>query len=361
MNIEQKMECDRIAGKVDIAQLLHVLGIEYEQRGLEYWAICPSPEHSDDSPSWSITSDNSRFGVHNCFGCGYRGNIFTLVSTVKNIPFIQARDFIYDLFSIKKEKSNDIFLKASLSRFADNRQEEKNNVDYEKILSKLFKVSDNPNDEYKKYLIGRGVTDEQILKYGFMCAPPGTISDGDIRNRIVVLITKQGEIVSCYARSVGYDAESKIKVLHPKGERRSKDVFFGLDQLTSKPRVYITEGIFDAITIENAVKGTEFDGDVIALLTNSLFQEQVDALREHEYKEYIVVPDGDSGGDKLLQMSRSVLTISRQHTYYVKLQAGTDPGDYNNNLDELYDKLTKERKKLFEYKVLVARKKSLAR
>lgn len=55
-------------------------GIEVvEEKGTELWALCPSPDHKDRNPSWSISTET---GTHFCFSCHYRGNAYTLVSNL---------------------------------------------------------------------------------------------------------------------------------------------------------------------------------------------------------------------------------------------------------------------------------------
>lgn len=65
----------------DILLTLPELAIEVtkiNKKG-EAWALCPSPDHDERSPSWSINLDT---GEHHCFSCGWSGNFFSLVEAV---------------------------------------------------------------------------------------------------------------------------------------------------------------------------------------------------------------------------------------------------------------------------------------
>lgn len=69
------------------------LGIEItEEKGDEYWALCPMHlarmKRVDHNASWSI---NAETGLHSCFSCKYKGNLFTLVRDLKGPG--EARDF----------------------------------------------------------------------------------------------------------------------------------------------------------------------------------------------------------------------------------------------------------------------------
>ena len=64
-----------------VRDTLKVLHIEVEdEKGDELWALCPQHEKRtgkpDHKPSWSI---NTETGLHACFSCGYKGNLYTLV------------------------------------------------------------------------------------------------------------------------------------------------------------------------------------------------------------------------------------------------------------------------------------------
>ena len=81
---------------IDVEKVL--LGLDlplYSQRGVEVNGLCPMHKKrtgkEDQHPSWWI---NSETGVHICFSCGYKGNIYTLVSDVKGISYFDAQDYI---------------------------------------------------------------------------------------------------------------------------------------------------------------------------------------------------------------------------------------------------------------------------
>jgi hypothetical protein len=67
----------------DVETALLRMGIEVSQRADELLGLCPMhlerTGRQDSNPSWSI---NAETGVHHCFSCGYKGNLFTLVAEV---------------------------------------------------------------------------------------------------------------------------------------------------------------------------------------------------------------------------------------------------------------------------------------
>jgi hypothetical protein len=83
---------------IDVEKVLLGLDLSlHSQRGVEVNGLCPMHKKrtgkEDQHPSWWI---NSETGVHICFSCGYKGNIYTLVSDVKGISYFDAQDYISD-------------------------------------------------------------------------------------------------------------------------------------------------------------------------------------------------------------------------------------------------------------------------
>lgn len=75
----------------DIEGALDELGIEYKIRGDEATALCPSPQHFDNSPSWSINLDT---GKHHCFSCGFGGSFQWLAQIVMGVRQPEATAWI---------------------------------------------------------------------------------------------------------------------------------------------------------------------------------------------------------------------------------------------------------------------------
>lgn len=75
----------------DLEGALTELGIEYKVRGDEATALCPSPQHFDSSPSWSINLDT---GKHHCFSCGFGGSFQWLAQIVMGVRAAEATAWI---------------------------------------------------------------------------------------------------------------------------------------------------------------------------------------------------------------------------------------------------------------------------
>lgn len=75
----------------DIEGALADLGIYVKIRGDEGVALCPNPQHPDNSPSWSI---NMNTGKHHCFSCGFGGSFQWLVQIMRGIRAGEALAWI---------------------------------------------------------------------------------------------------------------------------------------------------------------------------------------------------------------------------------------------------------------------------
>lgn len=81
---------------IDVERVLLALDLSlHAQRGSEVNGLCPMHKKrmgkEDHRPSWWI---NIETGVHICFSCGYKGNIYTLVKDLKGIDYYDAKDFV---------------------------------------------------------------------------------------------------------------------------------------------------------------------------------------------------------------------------------------------------------------------------
>jgi hypothetical protein len=76
-----------IIGDGQVLKVLRRLQISIaNENNDEIQALCPGHElrtgKQDNSPSWSI---NTSSGLHNCFSCGYKGNLLTLIAEQKDL------------------------------------------------------------------------------------------------------------------------------------------------------------------------------------------------------------------------------------------------------------------------------------
>ena len=119
-----KNDLDKIKSKISIRNELEKKS-KIIQKGKDFWCCCPF--HEEKTPSCKINED---MGSFYCFGCGAKGDIFTIFTDLYNFSFVDAVKELssqagiqIDFQSIEKNnqdsKINEI-LEASCKWFEDN-------------------------------------------------------------------------------------------------------------------------------------------------------------------------------------------------------------------------------------------------
>ena len=77
-------EIDEIRAAANIVDIISSYQ-DLTQKGKNYFGICPF--HEDHSPSMSVSVEKQ---IYKCFSCGASGNVFTYVSEIENVSFMEA-------------------------------------------------------------------------------------------------------------------------------------------------------------------------------------------------------------------------------------------------------------------------------
>jgi DNA primase len=143
--IKEKLNIDDIIGSY----------IKLEKAGSNFKGKCPF--HNEKTPSFFISPDR---GTYYCFGCGAKGDIFTFVQEFEGLDFRGALKNLALRAGVELEKEN---------------PEERNEKDrlYSILEQATFFFQKNlaDNNDAKKYLFGRGLTEETIKEWSVGYAP----------------------------------------------------------------------------------------------------------------------------------------------------------------------------------------------
>lgn len=74
-----------------ISQYVHL-----KRSGRNYFGLCPF--HNEKSPSFSVSPEKQIF---HCFGCGVGGNVFTFLTKIEGINFVEAIQMLADRANIQ--------------------------------------------------------------------------------------------------------------------------------------------------------------------------------------------------------------------------------------------------------------------
>ena len=70
------------------------------RQGTRFVGLCPYPDHSEKTPSFSVTPDR---GFYYCFGCSRGGDAIKLVSELKNFSFVDAVSYLAERSGVELE------------------------------------------------------------------------------------------------------------------------------------------------------------------------------------------------------------------------------------------------------------------
>lgn len=135
----------------------------FKQGGRSLMGLCPFPDHSEKSPSFSVSQDKQ---LYHCFGCGKSGNIYSFLRDYYGYSFVESIEYLAKKAGIP------------LPTGSVNPKERSQTSDKKKLLSlalefyrtRLSKLSHD--HEAIKYLKNRGMGEsETILTLNLGWAP----------------------------------------------------------------------------------------------------------------------------------------------------------------------------------------------
>lgn len=167
-----------------------------EKAGSQYKALCPF--HNEKSASFTISPDRNSFY---CFGCGAKGDIFTLVAQMEGGDF-------KDALQLLAEKAG-----VDLGQFKRSPETKEVHERLYLVMNKAMhtaRVLLEASTEAKAYLLSRGITEDTIERFsiGFVPNEWRTLSDalmGEFTEDEILQagITKKSEEGKVYDRFRG--------------------------------------------------------------------------------------------------------------------------------------------------------------
>ena len=108
-----------------ISQYVHL-----KRSGRNFFGLCPF--HNEKSPSFSVSPDKQIF---HCFGCGVGGNVFSFITQIEGINFVEAVQMLAERANIQ------------LPTLQDNGDSQR-----EELKAKVYKVNEFTADFYHQNL-----------------------------------------------------------------------------------------------------------------------------------------------------------------------------------------------------------------
>ena len=351
-----KIDLDKIKNKISIKNELEKK-TKIIQKGKDYWCCCPF--HIEKTPSCKINEDP---GSYYCFGCGAKGDIFTIYTDLYNYSFIDAVkelskeagiqiDFEDNKKTSQENKIQDILDLACLwfennlnDSSADicNEYLKKRKLNKDTIKKFRLGYASNSKSTLYKFLHNKDFKDNDILKSNLVKYDKNNkIRDYFYKRLIFPILNANGKVVGFGGRSL--DNSNPKYINSPESNFFQKRfILYNLNKAKNvarkKNNILICEGYMDVISLnQNGIES------VVAPLGTALTEDQLKLAWNYATKPTVMF-DGDSAGLRASYKSAIMgltLISNKKFLQFVTLPKGYDPDSYINkfSLKKLIDKL----------------------
>lgn len=348
MKISQRSieEIREAASIVEVASEFTAL----RRQGTSYTGLCPYPDHSEKTPSFSVTPDK---GFYYCFGCQKGGDAIKLVTDLKSLPFVEAVTYLAERSGVELEfeGGDDADSKAAAERNQRRRAIHKAlaaaAIYYHKYL---LKSQSEEARNARKYLKNRGFNDSTIEEFRLGLAPArgssgflgaavklgidrkaldaaGLLSQrGGERfaGRVMFPISdRRGRIVGFGGRAMG-DAQPKYLNSPETSVFNKRDLLYGFPQVMEPIRkaraALVVEGYTDVLMMyQSGIK------NAVATLGTATTPAHLRTLSSYADSIYVLF-DPDAAGEKAIE--RATATASELKVDLRVLRLPQDPADW---------------------------------
>lgn len=134
---------------------------ELKGTGHRLMGRCPFPDHSDKSPSFSVTEDNQLFY---CYGCKKGGNLFTFLELFNGMNFPEAVEFLARRANIPLPERE--VVKTGAGGVSSDQKDMLLKVNRATAVYFHHNLKAQvPESPVRKYLVKRGLTEEIVEKF----------------------------------------------------------------------------------------------------------------------------------------------------------------------------------------------------
>ena len=338
-----KNDLEQIKNKIRLSSELENK-VKIIKKGNDYWCCCPF--HEEKTPSCKINDD---LGSYYCFGCGAKGDIFTIYTELYNYTFPDAvRDLAKRVGinisenNFKQNTENEkVFkiLELSTQWFEKNLQQNDKCKQYLKKRSlsnntiKNFRIgySSNSSATLYQFLKENNFKDEDILKSNVIKKDKNNKIKDFFYNRLMFpIINEQNKIVGFGGRVL--DNSNPKYINSPESNIfQKRSILYNLNHaknfIRSKQNMLICEGYMDVISLyENNIK------TAVAPLGTALTENQLTLSWKYVNKPTIMF-DGDNSGLKASFKSALMalpFLSPEKYLQFIKLPLNYDPDSYIN-------------------------------
>ncbi len=345
--------------------------VRLKRSGRNYFGLCPF--HNEKSPSFSVSPEKQIF---HCFGCGVGGNVFTFLTKIEGISFVEAVQLLAEKANIQLPTlENNVdsakeALKAKVykvNEFTAKYYHENLYRPESKMAQEYIKKRKLSNETLKSFQIGfsgkfdelykelkkQGFEDREILESGLVNKNERGQFIDRYRNRLMFPICDVRGRVIAFGGRVLDDSKPKYinspeNIVYSKGRH-----LYGLNvakKYDIKKRLLIVEGYMDVISLHQ-----RDIHNVVASLGTALTQQQGYLLRNNT-EQIILSYDSDEAGQTAKVRAMEILQNMGCDIRVLQMEGAKDPDEYvikygNARFQNLVDKAIS----VIEFKVKILR------
>ena len=317
--------------------------VRLKRSGRNYFGLCPF--HDEKSPSFSLSPDKQIF---HCFGCGVGGNVFTFLTKIEGIGFVEAVQTLAERANIQlptlessgDSKKEELKTKVyKVNEFTANFYHENLYKPDAKIAQEYVKKRKLTNDTLKSFKIGfsgkfdelyralkqNGFEDREILESGLVNRNDNGRYIDRYRNRLMFPICDVRGRVIAFGGRVLDDSKPKYinspeNIVYSKGRH-----LFGLNvakKYDIKKNLLIVEGYMDVISLHQ--RGIH---NVVASLGTAMTQQQGYLLR-NSTEQIILSYDSDEAGLNAKLRALEILQNMGCDIRVLQMEGAKDPDEF---------------------------------
>ncbi len=308
-----------------------------KKAGQNFMGLCPF--HSEKTPSFTVNPTKQFF---HCFGCSAGGDVFHFLSKIEQITFPEAVRRLAVTAGVTLPTYQNTTTETDQA-YSEFEQIYRANAEAAALFHQNL-LHRKEAEEARRYLRGRGVSDETVRTFGIGFALPfyddlikhikaptallekaSLIRKGEkgyydtFRNRMIVPIrTVQGRVVGFGGRALNDTPPKYLNTSETPVFTKGKHLF-GLDIARGKTSLIVVEGYFDAMMLhQNGIS------NAVATMGTAMTPDHLQAIRRHVEKVHLIF-DPDTAGIAAAVRTAPLFIESGIAAEVVSLPTGEDP------------------------------------
>ncbi|NDK10187.1 DNA primase [Candidatus Gracilibacteria bacterium] len=330
---------DDLEQSIDIVDLVGRY-TRLKKAGASYKAHCPFPGHSEKTPSFVVSPVKQ---IAYCFGCHRGGGPVKFIMDMEATEFREAVQILGNITG------------REIQGFTESKeviQIKKNLYSLYKDASVYYQKSLKENPEIKKYLMDRGLSEDDIINFAFGYADSGVslynylkdkgYQDEQIEQSHIFLDIRQkkdkfigrvifpienlrGDTVAFAGRIIG-SGEPKYLNSPASDIYDKSSILYGLYKarkaISTSDQIIVTEGYMDTIALHryNFLQ-------TVAVSGTALTEKHITIIKRLTHKIYLCF-DNDKAGEQATKLSLELLKNKGLEVKIIEISGAKDPDEF---------------------------------